>query len=442
MKRTIRKFFTFALLAVGFVAGSNVKASAAKLAIDATNFPDTAIRNALVRDAEDNYDDTDANGKYSKAADTYYVNTDEITYITVFEQDGVVNSVDCLKVFPNLNEVNLYDINATELKFADSVTSVYLSGIPSSSFKVEANNLKTFAVNASKGHGAISMPNMANLTSLHLFNVKLASFDASQCPKLVELSLCETQTSSIKGLENLKNLNYINISSSTVTSMDLSASKNLQTVYVGSNKKLTSVKLPNSVKIVYLSDNDLKSINVKGAKNLNYLNVSGNKNLKSLDISKNTKLYGVYLSNTKVSKLNTSKNTKLTSISCYKTKVKSLNISKNKKLNTLNVSDNKSLKSLNVKNNKNLTDLNYYGSGIKKLNLSKQKEISLTYDGVKKGKSISLKNIIGTGYKVTYSYGGIKYNKKNGSFKVTKKGYAYLTLKKGKLTRYISVSVK
>ena len=76
------------------------------------------------------------------------------------------------------------------------------------------------------------------------------------------------------------------------------------------------------------------------------------------------------------------------------------------------------------------------------MNFSKQKQITLSYSNLKKGKSVSLKNIIGTGYKVTYSDNGIKYNKKNGSFKVTKKGYAYLTLKKGKTCRYVSVYVK
>lgn len=447
MKHNMKKLFTFALLALGLVAGSNAKASAAKLAIDATNFPDTAIRNALTRNAK-NYcmdnDGTDYNeySSYTNDGGVYYVNTDEIRYLYVYTEDGAVENVDCLKVFPNLAEVSFDKVNASDLKFADTVTLVSLSGITSSSVKVEANGVMLLSLYANKKGTTASLPSFSNLTSLSLYNIKLPSFDGSKCSKLSFLSLDRTQTSSIKGLKNLKDLYTFSISGSTLKSLDLSSFKRLNFVNVSDNKKLTSVKLPNNVTYAYLYNNNLKSINVKNLKNLEYLNVSDNKNLRSLDISKNKKLTGVALNYTGISKINVSKNSKLVGLSCYNTKIKSLNVSKNKKLNSLKVNGNKSLKSLNVTKNKELTSLNYYGSGIKKLDLSKQKYMTLSYYNIKKGKSISLKNIIGTGYKVTYSEGGIKYNKKNGSFKVTKKGFAYLTLQKGKYIRYIYVSVK
>lgn len=447
MKRNLKKVFTFALLALGFAAGSNAQASAAKLAIDAANFPDNAIRNALTRNAKnytedaDDYDYDDVT-YYTKENGVYYVDTDAITYISTNEEDGTVQNVDCLKVFPNLSEVNFDQVEASSLKFTDSVNYLSLAGITSSSVRIEAGALTYLSVNGTQKVTSLSLSNWGNLESLYLYGIKVPSFDGAACQNLRSLSLYNTQTSSVKGLKNMKQLYSFSISGSTLSSIDLTANKKLTTVYASDNKKLASAKLPDGLLYLYLSDNNLKSVNVKKMKKLQVLDVSGNKNLKAIDISSNKNLYSVSVNNTGISKLNTSKNTKLTSLSCYKSKVKSLNLGKNKNLGSLDVSGNKKLTSLNVSKNKKLSYFSYYGSGIKKMNLSKQKQITLSYWNLKKGKSVSLKNIIGTGYKVTYSDNGIKYNKKNGSFKVTKKGYAYLSLKKGKISRSISVYVK
>lgn len=443
MKRNLKKIFTFALLAFGFAAGSNAQASAAKLAIDAANFPDNVIRNALTRTAKNYTEDSADDGmQYTKENGVYYVNTDEITCISTIEEDGTVQNADCLKVFPNLSEVYFDKVDASSLKFANSVNYLGLAGITSSSIHIEADALIYLTVNGTQKVTSLSLSNWGNLETVYLSGVKVPSFDGAACQNLSSLSLQNTQTSSVKGLESMKQLNSFSISGSTLSSIDLTANKKLTTVYASDNKKLASAKLPDGLLYLYLSDNNLKSVNVKKMKKLLVLDVSGNKNLKAIDISSNKNLYSVSVNNTAISKLNTAKNTKLTSLSCYKSKVKSLNLGKNKDLGSLDVSGNKKLTSLNVSKNKKLFYFSYYGSGIKKMNFSKQKQITLSYSNLKKGKSVSLKNIIGTGYKVTYSDNGIKYNKKNGSFKVTKKGYAYLTLKKGKTCRYVSVYVK
>lgn len=185
------------------------------------------------------------------------------------------------------------------------------------------------------------------------------------------------------------------------------------------NKKLTSLKAPASVVYLFATDNNIKSLNVKNLKKLCYLGVNGNKNLKSIDISKNTNLMNLNVGCTKISKLNLKNNKKLTGLSCYQTKISSLNLKKNKKL----------------------TYLSFYGSKLKKLDLSKHKAMSLYFE-TKKGKTINLKNYIGSGYKVTSKYGSLSYSKNSGKLKAKKKGYNSVNLKKGSRTYYISVYVK
>lgn len=335
--------------------------------------------------------------------------------------------------------VDIAKVDASNLNFANTVKSLYLSEITSSSVKIKADGVTSLILCAKKKTTEVTLPSLSNLTSLSLENVKLSNFDGSECPKLTFLSLEGTQTTTVKGIEQMEDLVILYLHKTNVKSLNLSANKKLTHVYVHDNKQLTSIKMPNCASWVYVNDNNLKNIDLKGVAQLSLLDVSGNKNLKALNISGNKKLRLLLLNNTKISKLNTSKNPNLEELDCAKTRIKSLDISKNKKLSGLDISGNKSLKKLNINNNKKLSVLSYYGSGIKKWNLSKFKTITLAYRNIKKGTIVSLNNVIGNGYKATATDGGIKYDKKRNSFKVTKKGIAKLTLKKGKITRIIYV---
>lgn len=120
--------------------------------------------------------------------------------------------------------------------------------------------------------------------------------------------------SSLKGIEKLTSLEYINCNENSLTSLDLS--KNTELVDI------------------FCSDNDLTSLNVSKCKKLERLICFENE-LKALDVSKNTALVRIDCSSNRITSLNFSKNPALTSIECGKNKLIYLNVKKNTALEYL-----------------------------------------------------------------------------------------------------------
>lgn len=120
--------------------------------------------------------------------------------------------------------------------------------------------------------------------------------------------------SSLKGIEKLTALEYINCNENSLTSLDLS--KNTELVDI------------------FCSDNDLTSLNVSKCKKLERLICFENE-LKALDVSKNTALVRIDCSSNRITSLNFSKNPALTSIECGKNKLIYLNVKKNTALEYL-----------------------------------------------------------------------------------------------------------
>lgn len=451
MKKIMKMLLTLAIVAVGMVTGSSAAMAENYVAVNAANFPDQAIRNALERVAKEGLSDdeeyiekieydADNLGRFCRdSSGVLFVDTDWVKAVYVQDIDGTVYSVECLKKFPNLNWVSINKYGSSSFALDQKDLGIYLGEISTSDITVTVGNavdvsvlgtknLKKVTIKAPKATNVlisgkqiskISLGNMNNLETLNLSYGKMKSLDVSKYTKLTGLYVYNTPISKITGLKKLSRLSDFSICGTSLKTLDLTSNKKLKYLYCMENKKLTSLKAPASVVYLFATDNNIKSLNVKNLKKLCYLGVNGNKNLKSIDISKNTNLMNLNVGCTKISKLNLKNNKKLTGLSCYQTKISSLNLKKNKKL----------------------TYLSFYGSKLKKLDLSKHKAMSLYFE-TKKGKTINLKNYIGSGYKVTSKYGSLSYSKNSGKLKAKKKGYNSVNLKKGSRTYYISVYVK
>ena len=125
--------------------------------------------------------------------------------------------------------------------------------------------------------------------------------------------------SSLKGIEKLTALEYINCNENNLTSLDFSKNTGLVDIFCSSNK--------------------LTSLNVSKCKKLEKLICFDNE-LKALDVSKNTALVRIDCTRNKLRSLNFSKNPALTSIECSGNKLTYLNIKKNTALEYLDCRNN------------------------------------------------------------------------------------------------------
>ena len=130
-----------------------------------------------------------------------------------------------------------------------------------------------------------------------------------QLKDFYDLVCISKKIKSIKGIEKLTNLWYLNLRDNQITSLDVSKNPKLTTLYAYDNK-LTSLDVSKNPKLTYLDvrGNQIKNLDL--SKNTKLTSVDASKNqLTSLDVSKNINLTGLDVSYTKITKLDVSKNT-------------------------------------------------------------------------------------------------------------------------------------
>jgi hypothetical protein len=409
MRRLKKVLPAFALLLAGIISGGNV-ASAEQIKVDSATFPDATVRKVLLNyykdndyyDYDDDYDDDDDYDEdeyeYTKVPEGY-IDTDDITSFSANSDYGTVSNITGLDKFPKLTYIYIGRFSGKTLKVPKTVTSV----------DIGEGTANTLTVSGAKLSGVWITSNAA----------KTVNLDA--CSKLTSLGVGGKKITKVTGLNKMSNLESLDIYNTKLTSIKIPSK--VRWLYCYGNKKITSLNVSKckNLEMFYARDNNLKSVNLKNNRKLTYICVSGNKKLTSINVTKNKALQSLEVAVTGVKKLDISKNTKLTSLECYQTKLTSLNLKKNKKLSWIS----------------------FYGSKIKKMDLGKYKTLYISYV-VKKGKTIKLKNYLGTGYKVTEKSSNLTYNKKNNTIKVKKKGdsYGYIYLKKGKKQYYINVTIR
>lgn len=451
MKITKKILSTFVLLLIGTIFAGNA-ASAQVVKIDEANFPDETVRKALNKLSDDFYNDEYYinNGLIKFKVEPGYINTDDVRIFYIYPEYGTVTSLKGLEMFHNLRHLDIGKFAGSSIslsndfKDVDAVSGIYVHSstadvvdinLPNAAGTVIFENQETgkLNINAPKitrldiyGSNKLNTVHMNSITSLEYFSMEhtnCTSVNLPDCRKLKWITMDDTKVSSIKGLNQLKNLELFRVCDSKLKKLNLSSNSKLESISCIGNE-ITSLTVPASATYISCDDNKLISLNVSKCKKLESLSASGNKlNGKKLNLKNNTKLVSLELSGNK----------KLTSI----------NLTKNKKLEYLDVS-NTNLRSLNLKNNKKLNAISFDKTKIKKLDLTKYKSLRI-YFNVKKGNTINLKSFLGTGYKCTKKPSCVKYDKKKNTITVVKKGKQdeeFVVLKKGKKKYEISLYFK
>ena len=433
----------FVVLFLCLVTGNVANAATVKL--DETNFPDQALRKALER-----YVDSDGN-----------IETDKIKYFFVSSDMGAVKDLKGMELLTEMTGCSLFLYEGTSVTLANpklqefsiydttqETMDIQLSTAKKLNFC--SSDTKTLSITGpeltevSLNGGAITTINglnqLSKMTTFGLIESNLTSFDVGVMPQVEKLTISSSKVQTLKNLDQLKNLKELTVAYNKLKKLDLTANTKLTSVNCNDNQ-LTSLKLPKSIKKVYAAENKLTSLDLKKCPNLQYLHIYDNK-LKKIDLKKCTKLSVVELNGNKnLSSVNVTKNKKLASLNVGCTSIKSLNVNKNTKLTALQCYKTK-ISSLNIKKNKKLSYISFYGSKIKKLDLSGYKTMTIDYE-LKRGKSINLKNYLGTGYTLDYVSEELSYNKSSNTIKLStkaKKNYMYYaTLTKNSKTYYITI---
>ena len=173
--------------------------------------------------------------------------------------------------------------------------------------------------------------NLEKSLILQIDSNKNGQIDNEEIDVTVELKLGEKGISDLSGIEQFKNLKYLNLRKNNISDFSLiNQLIYLEELVIGDNKKteiLDLMKLTNlrglyafklelkqiklkSKKIVnlYLQDNDFTKFQTNNFPELSTLNMDGCKQLKELNLTKNSKLEQIYLLGTGIKKLNVSKN--------------------------------------------------------------------------------------------------------------------------------------
>lgn len=451
----------------------NEEAFAQTLKIDAANFPDAAVREAL----EDWNVEEDDDGNYIK---NKYIDTEEVESLfvedTVYNIKGLdkLNKLETLGMEhyaggnltvnnPMLRYLTVRNCEVTSIKItAPYVTDLSVSCLSQtknvtfccksmSSLWLDGGNISNIAwgevshltylnINVNQRH--LDLRKLNNLEQIDLSNnKKVRTVDLSKNKKLKKFWANNTVLQKLDTRNNPK-LTSLVCYSSKISSLNLTKNTQLKELTV-TDAKLNKLDVSKNKKLgtLIIYGNNIKKLNVENNKNLFRLDCGGNK-LSALNVKNNKKLMGLSCSNNKIKSVNVTKNKKLISLDVSRNPVRSLDIRQNKKLKYLDISYT-GIKKLNLKEYKYLVELDISGSKVENLTLPK-KFLYLDLAG-KKGKAINIAKYIGKGYSVDYiSDDVLRYNRKKGTVKlIGKRGsYGELGLKKGKRFYIFCIKIK
>ena len=162
----------------------------------------------------------------------------------------------------NLKELELYAGNAAVVDLSNNI------------------NLRELRIYDGSADQILNLDNLVNLRKLTYFG-NISTLNISDCVRLIEIyinyiSAPDIALSSLD-LTNQPLLINLNISNSNITTLDLSANQNLESVFVQGNQ-LQSINFGNLlyVRTLYCEDNQITSLDLNNFQNLNVLSCSNN----------------------------------------------------------------------------------------------------------------------------------------------------------------------
>jgi len=235
--------------------------------------------------------------------------------------------------------------------------------------KSDAEAVSLLDLNLSANHGEIrdltGIEGFVNITLLSAVGQEIKNIDLSFNTKLDTLFLYGNHLTNID-VSNNANLILLDIQSNELSSISgLSKSINLKEVNLSFNN-FEEISIENeSIEVLYISHNFLKSIDTNDALNLKNVLIILNQ-LTTVDFSSNTLLETLVISGNKLQYINLENNTSLTHLYSSSNLLTSLDVSNNQKLIDLRVDRNPDLTCIRILSSQEIPTLSI--SDYKKLN--------------------------------------------------------------------------
>lgn len=304
------------------------------------NFPDANLKDALVNHSPTI--DTNNNGEIEVSEATNYN-----TYYLTLQSKGITD-ITGLENFTEVEEFRLShnDISSIDISVLFWAKNLRLTGNDLTELNTSSNIALEELSISNNFISNLDLSNNENLLSLFAISTNLSTLDVSNNLLLEELFLWSTNISTLDlSSNNLKRINiagtpfttfddfstqteleYINISSTDISTLDTSVFPNLTTLNIQTTDILD----------IDLSQNTaLESLNL-GYSNMTSIDISNNINLRdlrvylgltSLDISQNTELRSLrIINNSGISSLDLSTNTNLCYVSINNTSIEYINV--------------------------------------------------------------------------------------------------------------------
>ena len=177
----------------------------------------------------------------------------------------------------------------------------------------------------------VDLSNNTQLDSLYLSGNTLSDIDLSNNKELLLVYLSDNEfdsESTLIGLENAPNLKTLDISWNYLEEFSIHST---------------------SLQVLYISHNDLKSLNTDGAVQLRNIYMPLNQ-LETVDFSTNTSLETLLVSGNKLQNIDLENNSNLTHLYIIDNQLTNLDVSNNLKLEDLRVERNSNLNCIKIKN--------------------------------------------------------------------------------------------
>jgi len=243
----------------------------------------------------------------------------------------------------------------------------------------------------------------------------------SSIASVTSLDVSGSSIKDITGIQDFTSLTYLNCSTNTLTSLDLSKNTVLENLYAQKNE-LTSLNTTanKSLKVLNLGTNKLTSLDISALTKLEELNVSSNAII-ALNVSASKALTSLNCGNNKLTSLNVTANTALTTLYCFNNQITSLDVSSNILLQNLMCNGNK-LTALNVSKNPALIMLDCFENQITILDISNNPKITELACNNNLLTSLNLKN--GNNTKLVLASSSFKNNTKLTCIQVDNETYS------------------
>ena len=208
------------------------------------------------------------------------------------------------------------------LLFLFGMTQAQIVNIPDANFKnrlLEANPMTNTASDANGNFITIDINGNDEI-------------EVSEAQNVFELRLSFDNISDLTGIGAFTNLEFLQSTHNTFTSLDLSQNINLTTLLCNNND-LTSLDISQNINLtkLYCYNNDFDNIDITQNINLRELRCSGN-NLTTLDLSQNINLEELECHSNQLTNLDLSQNLNLEVLNCGSNSLTSLDVSQNQQL--------------------------------------------------------------------------------------------------------------